>query len=213
MKAKPKRGNLLVQKAKGLVPKVGVILMMAAICAAECAADVPPNGSELCDPDRLNGGFVQVFISSCDVDWSEANITSQTFWEDQIAANKVAGTGRVKGGLGDPTEETEDTDACLEPEVSGITWVANISDFNFDLENDLDVTFWNTVVRGRNKWQFALRSPDNYVLGFYSYTLSRKLVWPNTCKKFVYRDLKFSWRSIDEPTRWKLPFLDTLFPI
>lgn len=207
--------NSLKKKNKyGLRAKLQPLFFMA-ICLTACASVVPDNLPDdiLCAPERLKGGIVQALVSSCDVDWSDANKVDGTFWDTQIAADKLKATGRIKGSGFNVTEQTEDTDGCLPPEVSGRTWEAVIKDFNVDLTTNLDWTFWNTISQGRNKWQVAFRTSEDYLFGFFTVTLSNKLTLPDNCDQYFFRELSFKWKSLDEPKRVYIPFLQTKFPI
>lgn len=212
--------NLFVKRAP-------IFLMLAAICTVDCASTVPDNLPAACKPDRLEGGFLQVLISSCDLDWAGndggdpvvQNITSSTFWTAAIAANKLKATGRVKGSGFNVTETTEDTDTCLAAEISGIEWDVTVKDFNIDLTTNLDWTFWNTMLRkGRSEFQCTFRDNSGNIYtnadgSWFNFTLSNKPTMPDNCRQYFYRELTFKWLSLDEPKRIFIPFLDTLFPI
>lgn len=195
-------------KKKNLAP----IFLLAALCVADCEVTVPSYSSDECSPQRLKGGIIQTIFSSCNLDWNDTNLADQTFWETAIAANEVVFSGRVKGGGFNNTETTEDTDACLPPEVTGNTWQAVIKDFNVSLSDEQDIVFWNAIVSGRNKFQVAFRTSQDYLFGFFPCVASRKLTLPDNCDQLFMREITFSWKSLDEPQRNYLPFLSTLNP-
>lgn len=188
------------------------MILMSALCATECAAAVPEYSSDSCNPQRLKGGIVQMIITSCDLDWTDENIQDQSFWETAIAAGKIVFTGRVKGGGFDVNESTEDTDACLTPEVTGRTWSLTVKDYNVDLSGGLDVEFYNALVEGRGKYQAFARTSQDYLFGALAVTVGVKPTMPDTCDQLFFREVKFTWKDLSEPNRVYVPFLSTLNP-
>lgn len=191
------------------------LFLMAALCASACGSTVPEylgGSAAACDPQRLKGGIIQVIVSDCSLDWNDDNLVDQAFWQAAIDDGKLIFSGRVKGGGFNNNSTTEDTDACLPAEVTGNTWSALIKDFNVDLSGGGDVDFWNAIVRGRNKYQVAFRTSQDYLFGFVPSVASTKLTVPDTCEQLFNREVTFQWKSLDEPARNYIPFLSTLNP-
>lgn len=184
---------------------------MAALCTVNCSVD-PPDYSIACKPDRLKGGITRLVVTACDLDWTQSNIELETFWDTGISNGKIKAAGRVKGGGFSNTDTTEDTDACLPPEISGTTWSLTVKDFNVELTSNTDWVFWNTLAQARPNLQVAFVTDQNYLFGFYPLTItSRKPTLPDNCENYFMREVTFAWKSLDEPKRTYVPFFASKF--
>lgn len=136
-------------------------------CSTLCGTTLPPYPSG-CTPRLATGGIERLVFLACDVDFTSAAVTEESFWDDLITSCKIRISPPILGSKARGSFTKARPSSCL-PEVPIYgTKTVNFSakDYPTDLSN---FTFWNEVDVNQQLYKVGWFMCNGELYGFYPY--------------------------------------------
>lgn len=144
-------------------------------CNSNCAVTVPTAVGSGCAPTTRKGGIKKLVFASCDVEFSD--VTDLAEWADFIAHDKIHATGDILGNIPEASFEEKKIASCLPQYVTGGTNTIDFSDYNADLTDAGEVTFYNTIMTNQRNMIVGYTDCDDNFYGFIgSFTMKASAV-------------------------------------
>lgn len=135
-------------------------------CIDECEEALPENLAVGCNTDKRRGGVRRLIFIKCNVTF--ADITDLAEWQTKIEAGDIVATGELMGQKPKGSFTKGKFASAIPEEVTGKTNTVQFKDYNADLSENKDLTFYSVIQDKYKKFGMGYADDHDNFYGFYN---------------------------------------------
>ncbi len=167
-----------------------------ALCPSTCAPPLPESITGGCGITPRSGGISKFAFVKCDYQFTD--ISNRTEWIDAVADENVVFTGLLLAQKPKGSFTKKRISSCAPEQLVGKENQITFQDFNSDLADCKDITFWNTIVQNSSSYQFGYYTCDGYFYGLVDeFSLEVDQVIEDNSTGNIFFDGTISWLDLN----------------